>query len=246
MTVSTAGKSKIYVGSTSNTAPSLAEYEADSYIEIGQLQDLGEFGGEASAVTYTTIADRYTHKLAGTIDSGTLELICARSPADPGQIILKGAVTEHLKRRFKVVLNDAPDSNGTPSVFYFWAVTRSARSTYGDGNEVITTTFVVDIDGEILEIEAEAGAISLTPSAGALPAGTEGTPYTQTFVAAGGSGSIVYTVSAGALPAGLTLNAASGVLSGTPTADGSYTFTVTATYSGTGTVSAAYTLEIAA
>ena len=51
------------------------------------------------------------------------------------------------------------------------------------------------------------------------------TPYT--FVASGYRN--VYTVSAGALPAGMTLNSSTGVLSGTPTATGTFTYKVKAT-----------------
>ena len=59
-----------------------------------------------------------------------------------------------------------------------------------------------------------------------LPGGTVGAAYTQTLTAVGGSGNYTWSVINGALPSGLTLNAASGVLSGTPTAAASSSFTV--------------------
>ena len=62
-----------------------------------------------------------------------------------------------------------------------------------------------------------------------LPAATVGTAYSQTVSATGGTGSYTYSVSAGALPAGLTLNAARGVISGTPTTAGASSFTIRAT-----------------
>ncbi len=51
-----------------------------------------------------------------------------------------------------------------------------------------------------------------------------GTPYTATLAAAGAS-NLRWTISGGTLPAGMTLGA-NGVLSGTPTGAGSYSFTV--------------------
>ncbi|WP_344367506.1 fibronectin type III domain-containing protein, partial [Arthrobacter humicola] len=57
---------------------------------------------------------------------------------------------------------------------------------------------------------------------------TVGTAYTYAF-AASGNPAPTFRVSSGALPAGLSLNATTGVLSGTPTAAGPTTFTVTAT-----------------
>ena len=59
----------------------------------------------------------------------------------------------------------------------------------------------------------------------------------------GGVGTTTFAVTNGAVPAGMTLSAA-GVLSGTPTAMGSSTFTVTATDANTCPGSRAYTLTI--
>ncbi len=66
-----------------------------------------------------------------------------------------------------------------------------------------------------------------TITSGAPPNGIVGRAYSFTF-AATGTAPIRWTVTAGMLPAGLTLNANSGVLSGTPNAQGSPTFTVQA------------------
>ena len=61
-----------------------------------------------------------------------------------------------------------------------------------------------------------------------LPTPTVGVPYTLVFEAYGGTNPYTFAVTAGALPPGLTL-APDGTLSGTLTALGDYSFTVTAT-----------------
>jgi len=68
--------------------------------------------------------------------------------------------------------------------------------------------------------------ISLIPAT--LAGGSVGTTYNQTLSAVGGVAPYTYTLTAGALPAGLTLSA-TGVLSGTPTLQGVFNFTITAT-----------------
>ncbi|MBX3717350.1 MAG: putative Ig domain-containing protein [Burkholderiales bacterium] len=70
--------------------------------------------------------------------------------------------------------------------------------------------------------------LSVSVSPGALAGGTFGAPVLRLFSAAGGNAPYAYAVTAGALPPGLAL-AADGTLSGTPTAAGTYGFTVTAT-----------------
>jgi large repetitive protein len=65
---------------------------------------------------------------------------------------------------------------------------------------------------------------ALQITTGSLPSATAGTAYTATLSASGG-GNVTWTVSAGSLPAGVALGS-NGVLSGTPTGAGHYTFTV--------------------
>ncbi|PZO08173.1 MAG: autotransporter outer membrane beta-barrel domain-containing protein [Lysobacteraceae bacterium] len=86
--------------------------------------------------------------------------------------------------------------------------------------------------------------LTLTPAT--LPSGIVGVGYSQSLSAAGGIAPYTYAVTAGALPAGLTL-AGNGLLSGTPTAQGTFNATITATDSTAGTaatVSQAYAITI--
>ena len=66
----------------------------------------------------------------------------------------------------------------------------------------------------------------LTISPSSLPNGTAGVAYSQPLSQTGALGTPTYSVTAGALPPGVTI-AANGIISGTPTATGTYNFTVT-------------------
>jgi hypothetical protein len=77
-----------------------------------------------------------------------------------------------------------------------------------------------------------------------LPASDVGLGYSATFSAAGGSGRYAFTMASGVFPPGLSLNSKSGVLSGTPTVPGTYTFTVRATDAGKGMMSGAQTYAL--
>jgi hypothetical protein len=84
--------------------------------------------------------------------------------------------------------------------------------------------------------------ITVTPAS--LPNGTTGTAYSQSLSATP-AGNYSFAKTSGGLPPGLTLSAA-GSLSGNPTTQGTYTFTVTATGFGSCTGSRSYTLVITA
>lgn len=61
------------------------------------------------------------------------------------------------------------------------------------------------------------------------PSGVVGTPYSATITANGGTAPLTLSLKTGSLPPGLTFNAATGLISGTPTATGNYSFVLQAT-----------------
>ncbi len=68
--------------------------------------------------------------------------------------------------------------------------------------------------------------LSLTCQGGS---GQVGQPFTSQLVVSGGTLPYTYTISAGSLPPGLTLDANTGIISGTPLTPGAFSFTATVT-----------------
>ncbi|MDO0790804.1 putative Ig domain-containing protein [Xanthomonas campestris pv. campestris] len=132
-----------------------------------------------------------------------------------------------------VVLDAATGAlSGTPTVsgtFNFTlTVTDSTPSPAAQANQSYTLSI--------------AGA-TLVPSQPTLPPAVRGTPYSQVLTATGGVAPYTYSVASGTLPAGLTL-ASNGVLSGTPTAEGSTSFTIAVADAGNATATQAYTFTV--
>ena len=86
-------------------------------------------------------------------------------------------------------------------------------------------------------------ALSITTTS-PLPQGVQGRAYNNTIATAGGLGTFAWTVTAGALPTGITLSGATGVLSGTPSAGGSFNFTIGVSDPGGASASQAFSLLI--
>jgi hypothetical protein len=87
-----------------------------------------------------------------------------------------------------------------------------------------------------------AGLTITTPTQ--LSSGALHTPYLATLSATGGKTPYMWSLASGSLPAGLTINPGAGVISGTPTAAGNFSFVVQAADSAAATASRAMTLTI--
>jgi uncharacterized protein YhjY with autotransporter beta-barrel domain len=89
-------------------------------------------------------------------------------------------------------------------------------------------------------------ALAITQTS--LPAGQQDVAYSVSLTASGGTAPYTFAVTGGALPSGLAL-ATNGTLAGTPTANGSFSVTITASDSSTGDgpsrVSQTFSLQIA-
>ncbi len=123
--------------------------------------------------------------------------------------------------------------SGTPSVF-------------GPFNFTIRATDANSCTGErpyTLTLNPPCPTITVNPSS--LANGSQGTAYSQTLTASGGSSPYSFALTTGALPNGLSL-AGNGALTGTPTVNGVFNFTVTATDNTDCTGARAYTLTITA
>ncbi len=69
----------------------------------------------------------------------------------------------------------------------------------------------------------------LTITTSTLPSGANGTGYSQTLQASGGTPGYTWSITSGSLPSGLTLALTTGMISGTPSVSGIFNFTATVT-----------------
>lgn len=108
-----------------------------------------------------------------------------------------------------------------------------------DTNGNLTNSGTIINNGTLTGEVGGSGTVTPKITTDSLPNGTVGESYTATLEATGNN----ITWSASGLPDGLTLNESTGTISGTPTKEGTFNFTVTATNSA-GNASKEYTLNI--
>ncbi len=83
-----------------------------------------------------------------------------------------------------------------------------------------------------IALEAGGQPTPVTITTTSLSGGALGVSYSATLAAGGGATPYTWSISSGSLPAGLSLNSGTGVVSGTPTAPGTYNFTARVADSG--------------
>jgi hypothetical protein len=101
----------------------------------------------------------------------------------------------------------------------------------------------VTLDADAVSLPFPCPLITLTPQQLSKEVVGVGVSYNQDINADGGTAPHIFSITTGELPDGLLLNTLTGVISGTPTATGSFTFTITATDRNGCTGSHEYTLR---
>ncbi|GFM73606.1 phage tail protein [Pseudomonas capsici] len=144
---------------TKMAAATEAEYAADTYIQVGEIEDLGEFGDTFSSVTFTSLSDGRVRKYKGTADAGDMTLTVGLDNGDAGQKAVKTAHKDRSKGNYniKVTLNDG-DPTAQPAVlpttFYFNGKIMNNTVAPGAADNVVRRNITIGINSDILEIEA--------------------------------------------------------------------------------------------
>jgi hypothetical protein len=109
-----------------------------------------------------------------------------------------------------------------------YTVSCTADSDWTDGQVVNVTLTATDVAGYVMtsawSFTAATSVPALNITTTTLAGGQVGTPYSATLASTGGTTPVTWSVSSGSVPFGTSLSSA-GVLSGTPTTAGAYTFT---------------------
>ncbi len=180
-------------------------------------------GSKAYSITVAapTISFSPTTLTAGTVGSAYSQSISGSGGTAPyGSYIVKtGALPAGLSLSSGGVISGTPTAGGT-----FTFTVQGTDSSTGSGPYSATSSTI--------SLTIGAPTLSFTPTT--LTGGTVGAAYSQSISGSGGTAPYgSFTFASGGLPPGLSLGSG-GTLSGTPTAAGTYTFTVSAQDSSTG------------
>lgn len=154
--LTTAAGCRFFIG-TKSGADTEALYKADTYVEVGEIEDLGEFGDTFSSVTFTSLRDGRVRKYKGTADAGDLTLTLGLDNGDKGQAALDKAHKDRARGDYnvKATLDDGdPDATPPilPTTFYMRGKVMNNTVAPGAADNVVRRNVTVAINSEILEI----------------------------------------------------------------------------------------------
>lgn len=161
MGVNTAAGTRLFIGTTAipanindlSDAQALAAFLEDSYIEVGEVEDLGEYGDQSEDVTFASLRDARTRHFKGTRDAGTAAITVGHDITDEGQLAMIAAEASHLDFNIKIVANDAITLGGDGSEDYFYGKVMSKRKNVGNVNNVVRGNYAVGINSRIVTQE---------------------------------------------------------------------------------------------
>jgi hypothetical protein len=135
------------------------DYRADTYVEVGEIEDLGEFGDTFSSVNFTSLRDGRVRKYKGTADAGDLTITVGLDNGDAGQRAVKTAHKDRSKGDYnvKITLNDG-DPTATPVInpttFYMRVKVMNNTIAPGAADNVVRRNITMGINSDVLEIAA--------------------------------------------------------------------------------------------
>lgn len=146
---------KVFIGPVATSDDTSTYPSLTGWVEIGEVESVGEFGDSSSPITFTSLSAARVRKRKGARDAGDVSIVCANIPGDPGQEAAIAAEGTKFRYAFKVVAADAQSDDFTDSEFYFGALVMSKRANVGQSNAVNKRTFNLGIDTDIHEVPSE-------------------------------------------------------------------------------------------
>ena len=131
----------------------------NDWIEVEELEDLGELGDSSEEITFTAINNSRVRKLKGPRDAGTQTIAVGRDALDEGQEAFIAAERTKFDYAIKIELADARSASYTNSVLYYGGMVQGAPTNLGNVSNVVRRNFTVGINTAVYEVaSAEAGS----------------------------------------------------------------------------------------
>lgn len=146
MAIQTAAGSSIAISTTAFTGTiDAAGFGAKTYQPIAEVTTIPAFGKTYKVIEHNPLSTRYTKKLKGSYNNGSVTLDYALDTADAGQSLLFTAVDSDSSYAYRVTMQ-----NGT--IYYFSAQATSSPIEVGSVDSIVKGTTVLELDSNIVKL----------------------------------------------------------------------------------------------
>lgn len=139
--------STMYKEDAAGRAAAVTALSALTYVEIGEVEDAGELGDEATTADFVALANRRKRKVKGTFDAGTQQVTLGADPDDAGQAALQAALASDSDFAVKMDYGD-----GTAD--YYLVQVLSYRKQIGSADSIRKASVSLAINSAIYEEKA--------------------------------------------------------------------------------------------
>lgn len=156
MTITTANGTLVSLGGALTMRdPIQTDYEALTFVAVGEVETIGSFGDKANIVNFTALSDSRVRKSKGARDAGNFTVTTGKDPADLGQIAMRAAQATNFKYGVKIELADQiTPSTGTNTIYYLKCIIASTPVDIGANDHVIRESYDLGVDAAIVEVPA--------------------------------------------------------------------------------------------
>lgn len=159
---------KFYICTTPQATDLTQEqYEALTWVEVGNVGSIGETGTNTNIVSYDELSTETLQKQKGISNAGDPPVECARNDTDAGQIAMRAAAATKYFYATKTEDNDAPSADYTNSIYYNRGLITGPVRPNGRNEDFILEVFTLGLVQKEIVVGPEA---TVAPTNTVLPA----------------------------------------------------------------------------
>lgn len=151
---------KVYICATVKpTDLTQEQFEALTWVQVGKVGNVGDFGRQTNIVSYTTLDTEYQQKSKGISNAGDPVIECSRSYNDAGQVIMRtaGAPTARYSYALKIEENDKPTADYTNTIHYVRGKVAGPVNLGGGNEDFVREQYTIGLE-QVLTVDPEAGS----------------------------------------------------------------------------------------
>lgn len=147
--------SKVFVCATvqNSDLANAAAYAALTWVQVGSVGSIGEFGATSSDLTYNTLDETVTTHQKGIADAGSPQIEVVDLSADPGQVILRTFGSPTNKGNMAVKFERA-DGGTTNTILYSRGVVTGPTYPNGGSEDFDLARFTIMLNQLPIRVEA--------------------------------------------------------------------------------------------